>query len=259
MTRIAALQMQAIAGDAEANLARIEKSMRDAARLGATLLVAPELAIPGYGAGPAMTALAEVPDGPSWQRLAALSRETGVAIVTGFAERAGDAVYNSALFVEGDRPPRVYRKSHLYGPYERSLFAAEAPSAPVFDHAGLRFGMLICYDVEFPENVRRLALAGAQAVLVPTALPASDHAAFIARSMIPVRAFENQVFVAYVDHCGGDERFSYAGLSGIAGPDGAMIASAGAESEALLVADLDPGAYRQAVEDNPYLTDLRTR
>ena len=65
--------------------------------------------------------------------------------------------------------------------------------------------MLICYDVEFPENVRRLAQAGAQAVLVPTALPASDHADFIARKMIPVRAFENQLFVAYVNHCGADD------------------------------------------------------
>lgn len=258
MTRVAALQMQAVAGDPDANLARIEKGVREAARRGATLLVTPELAIPGYGAGPAMATLAEAPDGPSWRRLSALSRETGVAIVAGFAERAGDTVYNSAMLVDGDRPQHVYRKSHLYGPYERGLFAAEAPSAPVFDHSGLRFGLLICYDVEFPENVRRLALAGAQAVLVPTALPASGHAAFIARSMIPVRAFENQVFVAYVDHCGSDARFSYAGLSGIAAPDGAMIASADAEGEALLVADLDPGAYRQAAQDNPYLADLRT-
>ena len=96
-------------------------------------------------------------------------------------------------------------------------------------------------------------------MLVPTALPASDHAEFIARKMIPVRAFENQVFVAYVDHCGGDGRFAYAGLSGIAAPDGAMIAAAGAEGDTLLVADLDPGVYRQSVENNPYLADLRTR
>jgi predicted amidohydrolase len=251
--------MQAMAGDPDANLARIENGVRDAARQGATLLVAPELAIPGYGAGQAMATLAEAPDGPGWTRLSRLSRETGVAIVTGFAERAGDTVYNSALFVDGDRPPHVYRKSHLYGPYERGLFAAERPSAAILDHAGLRFGLLICYDVEFPENVRRLAQAGAQAVLVPTALPASDHAEFIARKMIAVRAFENQVFVAYVDHCGSDERFGYAGLSGIAAPDGSFLASAGADDEALLVADLDPAAYRQSVENNPYLADLRTR
>lgn len=255
--RLAAFQMQAKAGDVAANLATIERAVRKAAAQGASLLVAPELALPGYGAGPAMKALAEVPDGPSWRGLAKVSRETGVAIIVGFAERAGEAVYNSALFVDGDKPPVVYRKSHLYGPYERGLFAAERPSARIIEHAGMKFGMLICYDVEFPENARRLAQAGAQAVLVPTALPASDHADFIARKMIPVRAFENQLFVAYVNHCGTDDRFAYAGLSGIAAPDGTLLAANGGTDEELLIADLDPSAFRHAAEQNPYLADLR--
>lgn len=255
--RIAALQMQAVAGDVEANLVRIEAGMREAARQGATLLVTPELAIQGYGAGAAMTALAEEPDGASWRRLAAVSQETKVAVIAGFAERDGDAVYNSALFVDGDKPPNVYRKSHLYGPYERRLFKAEPPSSCLIDHAGMKLGMLICYDVEFPENVRRLAMAGAQAVLVPTALPASDHDHLIARKMIPVRAFENQIFVAYVNHCGADALVAYAGLSGIAAPDGTMMASAEATGEALLVADLDVEAFRNSADQNPYLADLK--
>ena len=254
--RMAALQMQAVAGGVEANLARIEAAMRDAARQGATLLVTPELAIQGYGAGAAMTALAEEPEGPSWRRLAAVSQETQVAVIAGFAERDGEAVYNSALFIDGDRPPRVYRKSHLYGPYERGLFEAETPTSCIVDHGGVKFGLLICYDVEFPENVRRLALAGAQAVLVPTALPASDHDDFIARKMIPVRAFENQVFVAYVNHCGADALGAYAGLSGIAAPNGTMLAAADAAGEALLVADLEVAAFRKSAEQNPYVSDL---
>ena len=254
--KIAALQMQAAAGNTEANLARIEAAMRDAARQGATLLVTPELAIPGYGAGDAMATLAEEPEGASWRRLAAVSQETKVAVIAGFAERAGEAVYNSALFVDGDKPPKVYRKSHLYGPYERGLFKAETPTSCLIDHAGMKFGILICYDVEFPENVRRLALAGAQAVLVPTALPASDHDDLIARKMIPVRAFENQVFVAYVNHCAADALGSYAGLSGIAAPDGSLLAAAEAAGEALLVADLDVDRYRRSAEQNPYLADL---
>ncbi|WP_156459941.1 carbon-nitrogen hydrolase family protein [Mesorhizobium sp. Root157] len=255
--RLAVYQMEAKAGDVAANLASIESAVRKAATQGANLLVAPELALPGYGAGPAMAELAEAPDGASWRRLAVVSGETGVAILAGFAERAGATVYNSALFVDGDKPPVVYRKSHLYGPYERGLFDAERPSARILEHAGMRFGMLICYDVEFPENVRRLAKAGAQVVLVPTALPASDHADFIARKMIPVRAFENQLFVAYVNHCGADARFAYAGLSGIAAPDGTLLAAAGGTGEDLQIADLDPAAFQQAAEQNPYLADLR--
>lgn len=254
--RIAALQMQAVAGDVAANLARIEEAVREAARQGVSLLVTPELALPGYGAGDAMARLAEAPDGPCWQSLSRVSQETGVAIVAGFAERAGAAVFNSAMVVDGDKPARVYRKSHLYGPYERDLFRSETPASCIVEHGGLRLGLLICYDVEFPENVRRLALAGAQAVLVPTALPASEHDELIARKMIPVRAFENQLFVAYVNHCGADALFSYAGLSGIAAPDGTMLAAADATGDALLLADVDPDAFSLSRRQNPYLTDL---
>jgi predicted amidohydrolase len=256
--KLAILQMQTVSGDVAANLARIERAMREAGEQGADLLVAPELAITGYGAGDAIKDLAEKPDGETATRLHGLSRETGVAVIAGFAERDGDRVYNSAMFVDRRGVLEVYRKSHLYGPYERALFAPEKPSAGIVEFRGMRLGMLICYDVEFPENVRRLAQAGAQAVLVPTALPASDHAALIARKLIPVRAFENQIFVAYVNHCGADERFSYAGLSGIAAPDGSMLAEAGEDGEDLLYAELRPEDFADSAAANTYLPDLRT-
>ena len=255
--RIAALQMRAVAGDPAANLDAIETAALDAAGKGASLLIAPELAVTGYGAGAAIRDLAEPADGPAVCRLQAISNTAGVAIVAGFAEAAEGEVWNSAVFVGGDRPPVVYRKSHLYADYERGLFRAETPSAVVFDHAGVRCGMLICYDVEFPENVRRLAQAGVGLVVVPTALPASDHAEFIARRMIAVRAFENQVFVAYVNHCGSDALYSYAGLSTIAAPDGTLLASADGAGEALLIADIRPGDFAASAEQNTYLRDLR--
>ena len=175
-------------------------------------------------------------------------------MLAGFAERDGDTVYNSAVFVDGART-QVYRKAFLYGDYEKRLFAAAAATACIVEHGGLKIGVLICYDVEFPENVRRLAEAGADLVAVPTALPASDHAAFISGSMIPVRAFENQVHLAYVNHCGADGNFAYAGLSRIAAPDGRTLAVADA-SPALLFADIEPAAFAAAREANPYLEDL---
>lgn len=254
--RLAALQMRASAGDTKANLARIGRAVRGAAAGGAKLLVAPELAVTGYGAGEAMLALAEPADGPAVGHLDTLARETGTAIVAGFAEAGDGAVWNSAVFVDGARPPVVYRKSHLYGDYERRLFRPGTPSAVMVEHGGTRLGLLICYDVEFPENVRRLAQAGCGLVVVPTALPAGSHARFIARQMIPVRAFENQVFVAYVDHCGEDERFAYAGLTTVAAPDGSVLAGAGPRGEALLVADIRPGDFTASAAQNTYLRDL---
>lgn len=255
--RIAALQMQAVSGDVAANLRRIEHAALEARDKGASVLVTPELALTGYGAGEMILRLAEPANGETARRLGEIARRTEVAILTGFAERAGDSVYNSALFVQDDKPAVVYRKSHLYGDYERALFRPEKPMAGIIEFKGLKLGMLICYDVEFPENVRRLARAGAQAVLVPTALPASDHAALIAQKMIPVRAFENQIFVAYVNHCGADDRFAYAGLSGIAAPDGTLMAKAGAQKEALLLAKVEPADYRASAAANSYLADLR--
>ena len=151
---------------------------------------------------------------------------------------------------------RVYRKAFLYGGYEKGLFAAPPPQSCIVELGGLKVGVLICYDVEFPENVRRLAQAGADLVAVPTALPASEHAAFIARNVIAVRAFENQVHVAYANHCGADENFAYAGLSHVAAPDGATLAAAGTEP-CLLIADIDLEAYAAAREVNPYLDDLQ--
>lgn len=254
--KLAALQMQAVAGDQVANLARIERAVQDAAAAGADLLVLPELALPGYGAGAAMAGLAEPAEGGLVAGLGAMARAAGVAIVAGFAERVGADVYNSAVFVDGADTPVIYRKSHLYGPYERGLFRPQKPETHLFEVAGMRLGMLICYDVEFPENVRRLAQAGAQVVIVPTALPAGASGSFIARHMIPVRAFENQVFLAYINHCGADALFTYAGLSRIAAPDGSILAEAGPEGEALMVADLDPGAYAASAEVNTYLRDL---
>src|SRR5690606_1576409 len=144
--KLAALQMQAVAGEPDANLSRIERAAREAAAKGADLLVAPELAVTGYGAGEAIRSLAEPVDGPAVARLNAIARETGLALVAGFAEAADGAVWNSAVFVDGTRDPLVYRKSHLYADYEKNLFRPQKPSNAIVEHRGTRLGLLICYD-----------------------------------------------------------------------------------------------------------------
>lgn len=255
--RIAALQMHAIAGDGEANLQRIAAAAVDAASAGAKLLIVPELAVTGYGAGEdALTRLASPATGDVPARLSAIAKDNKLAIVAGFAEQEGTLIYNSALFTDGIGTNAVYRKSHLYGDYERNVFRPGIPASVLVELGGIRLGMLICYDVEFPENVRRLVLAGADLVVVPTALPKGSSGTFIASHMIQVRAFENQVFVAYVDHCGADDRFTYAGFSRIAAPDGTLLAEAPAEGETLLFAEIRPEDYAKSRTENTYLADL---
>lgn len=255
MFTLAALQMKPVGGDIAANLARVEMAAVDAAALGASLLLTPELGLTGYGIGDALRDLAEPVSGSMVCALQALSLHTGIAIIAGFPERYGDVVFNSVAYIDGDADPVVYRKSHLYGAYERLLFSPAPASTVLFDHRGVTCGLLICYDVEFPENVRRLALAGAQAILVPTALPAGWSGTFIVEHMIQTRAFENQVFVAYVNQCGSDEGFSYAGLSRIAAPDGTVLARAPSVGESMMTVTLSPALFDISRGENTYLKD----
>ncbi|WP_420349142.1 carbon-nitrogen hydrolase family protein [Pelagibius sp.] len=257
--RIAALQMKAAAGDVAANLTRIEAAAREAAAGGARILITPELATTGYGAGAVIGDLAEPLGGPQVKHLAAISEAHGLAIVAGFAERDGSQVFNSLALVDGAAAPIAYRKMQLYGDYERALFSPGPLQTTLCTIGELTFGFLICYDVEFPEAVRALARAGAEAVLVPTALPEGPFAGFIATSVVPVRAFENQLFIAYANHAGQDDAFTYAGLSRIVGPDGSALAAAGPNEDGVIFADTDPDAFAESRAANTYLTDLRGR
>ncbi|WP_407863420.1 carbon-nitrogen hydrolase family protein [Phyllobacterium phragmitis] len=256
MMKVALFQMQVTSGNIAANLGSIAEAARKAANNGASLLVAPELALTGYGAGDIIHTLAEPSDGAQLAKLEAIAAAHGIAIVSGFAERDGAVIYNSAAYVDGKGERAIYRKSHLFGDYERALFKPAPPATCLFQHGGLKIGLLICYDVEFPENVRRLALVGVDLVIVPTALPAGPSGTFIAHKMIQVRAFENQLFVAYVNHAGKDENFTFAGLSRLAAPDGSLLVEVGDAEEQLRFADIDLAARETAMAEYSYLRDL---
>ena len=256
--RIAAFQMVARKGDVAANLAMIGEAAAEASARGATLLVAPELATTAYGSGDRIRSLAEPADGAQVAAIGDMAAANGIAIVAGFAERAGELIYNSAAIAEPSGARIVYRKCHLYGDYERRLFTPGDAPPRVFELGGMKMGILICYDVEFPEAVRYLALAGAELVLVPTAQPETPDAPFITEKVVPVRAFENGIAIVYANHAGGDERFAYAGRSSIALPDGTDGARAPASGSAVIVADYEPSNFAQSRSANPYLTDRRT-
>ncbi|MCQ0091995.1 carbon-nitrogen hydrolase family protein [Roseovarius sp. M141] len=258
MTRIAVFQMSA-AIDPDHRLARIVDAMQEAAGKGARLLIAPELALSGYGRGPAFNREAQTADGAWVRALGVAAARHGIGVIAGFPEAAGDTRYISAVMIDAAGPdaPVIYRKGCLYGPYEKRHFTAAGPTTVIAEIAGLKVGCLICYDVEFPENVRRLALAGADLVAVPTALPNGAPAEFIARHIIPVRAFENQIFVAYADNADSEGDFTYQGLSSIVAPDGSVLAAAGEGGDALIYADLRPGDYARSRAGNPYLKDAQ--
>ena len=254
--KLALLQAHAPCNTIEDNIQRLGIAVQQAKAAGAQLLLAPELYLCGYGAGERLAAAALDADSPLPPALAALAQE--LPLVVGCALRQDGQIWNAALISLPGQAPRWYRKSHLYGDYEKAHFAAAKPPETVlFECAGLKIGVLICYDVEFPENVRRLSLAGADLVCVPTALPPVEFSKFVAHQIVPVRAFENQIHVAYANLQGFDGRFSYLGHSLIVAPDGQVLAQVQGAQDALLFAMIDPTGYEESRQANAYLRDLK--
>lgn len=255
--KIAIAQLDAGIASIGDRKAAIAAAVKQAAHQGARITILPELALTGYGAGQSIAQNADGLNGEEIDWLKNLAKETGSTIVCGLALKRGDTVSNSAVFVTPYGSVSDYDKTHLYGDYEKSLFSRGTAPSPIIEFDGLKFGLLVCFDVEFPERVRDLALRGVDAVLVPTALPYSEIGAFIAQNVVPVRAFENQVFVAYANHCGADGRFRYQGRSCIAAPDGTCLSQAPQEGASLILADIDPNAFEACRLQNPYLEEVR--
>ncbi|KUN20893.1 carbon-nitrogen hydrolase [Streptomyces antibioticus] len=253
--RTALLQSSGRPGSVDGNLKVLDEAAGRAAAAGAGLLTAPEMFLTGYAIGDDIARLAEPADGEAADAVAEIAARHGVAVAYGYPEASSGSVFNSAQLISaaGERLAN-YRKTHLFGCFERDHFTPGEQHVVQAELNGLTVGLLICYDVEFPENVRAHALAGTDLLLVPTAQMHPFQ--FVAESMIPVRAFENQMYVAYVNRVGQEGEFEFVGLSVLAGPDGVARTRAGRE-EQLVFADADPAFLAASREANPYLRDRR--
>jgi len=221
---------------------------------GLDLLVCPELFLSGYAFGSKVAARAEPVDGPFATGAAELARRHGVALLYGYPEIDGEHRYNSALGIGPDgRLLANHRKLALPSVYERSLFEPYAGQS-LFELHGWRVALLVCYDVEFPETVRAAAQAGAELVVAPTALTRQWDV--VARKLIPTRAFENNVYLAYANHAGHEGDLGYLGESRIVAPDGRELAIAGA-AETVIRATLTKAPIAACRARLPYLHDCR--
>jgi 5-aminopentanamidase len=253
--RTALLQSSGRPGSTVENLKVLDEAAGRAAAAGAGLLAAPEMYLTGYAIGDDIGRLAEPADGDSADAIAEIAGRHGLAIAYGYPERQAGTVYNSAQLISADGTRLAnYRKTHLFGCFEREHFTPGEQPVVQAEVAGLTVGLMICYDVEFPENVRAHALAGTDLLVVPTAQMHPFQ--FVAESMIPVRAFENQMYVAYVNRVGREGEFEFVGLTTLAGPDGVARGRAGRGAE-LVLADVDPAFLAASREANPYLKDRR--
>jgi len=242
--KIAAVQMDVQIADVDANLDAMESRLREAASNGAKLVVLPECAVTGY----CFDSLEEVRPfvqsipGPATDRITALCADLQLFAVFGMLEAAGDHVFNAAVLTGPQGVIGSYRKVHLpYLGVDRFVSYGDRPFA-VYDTGDLRIGMNICYDSAFPESSRCLALAGADLVALPTNWP--PGAECVAGHVLNTRAMENGIYFVAANRVGEERGFRFIGLSRICGPDGSTLATAEADEETILYADIDPERSR---------------
>jgi predicted amidohydrolase len=249
--RLALWQGNSPAGDLDRALAEAEAALTAAAAMGAAALVLPEVWLPGYNQTD-IPARALTLDSPPLRHLAGLAKATGTALVLGYAERAGDIVYNAAACFGPDGALLAnYRKVQLYGTREAAIYRPGDTWA-IFPLSGETVAILICYDVEFAPHVKSLADRGVTTLLVPTAnMQPFTH---VARHTVPAMAANHGVTIAYANYCGAEGDLAYVGLSLIAGPHGEILAQAG-DAPALLIADIPP---RDPARLSAQAADLRT-
>lgn len=235
--RIALWQGPSPQGDIKAAFAALGQAMRAAGAMGARMLVAPELYLPGYNQD-SVTELAQDRGGAWHMRLSAMSIAAGCGIVVGYAERDGAARYNSAVAFDAMGVEVAhYRKIQLFGPREKALFVP-GDAFEVFDMGGVKAALLICYDIEFAPHIAALAAQGVRLILCPTACPKPYD--YVSRVTVPAHAANHGVTIVYANYCGVEGDCDYFGLSVIANPYAEVVAQAGA-GPTLLVADLPVG------------------
>jgi 5-aminopentanamidase len=253
--KLAIYQGAGSSGNIVKNLSLLEQLAQTCAHQNTNFLILPELFLSGYNLGDRLHTLAISQTDEPLQQAAAIARQHNLALLFGYPEKAADQFYNSAALIDAKgQLVGNYRKTHLFGSEERRLFTPGNQWVMVAI-AGIQVGILICFDVEFPEATRALALAGAELIAIPTAnmFPYTQ----IPSLLVPVRALENQIYIAYVNRSGTEGDLTYCGLSCIVAPNGKDLARAGLEEE-LLFAEVEKGAIGQERETYCYLDERRS-
>ncbi len=237
--KVAAAQISCSLGDPKANLIKVRDFSRAAREAGGELIVFPEMTDTGYSMSVIQAQANSWTSGfvPGLQEIAA---KLSIAIVCGVSERDGKSIFNSLIFVDqqGEIAAK-YRKTHLYAvaPVEEQKCFASGHTFASFSLNDLRFGFSICYDLRFPEMYRRLVVEqNVGAIIVSSAWPFPRLEHF--RTLALARAIENQSYVIASNRVGKDDDLWFCGSSAIIDPRGVVIASASADREELIQADL---------------------
>lgn len=244
MIRVAAAQFDPHLGDISYNVTCMASLLQQAAGDGASLVVFPECALSGYNVNSLAEAheIAQPMDGASIASLLEACRDLNVYTIIGTLLAEGERVFNAALLAGPRGLVGTYLKAHLpFCGADRFISKGDTGFC-VFETPLGRIGMLICYDLRFPEAARALALRGADIIALPTNWPTGAETApeFMARA----RAFENRVFVIACNRVGEECGARFIGRSCIVAPNGKHLADASPVAQQIISAQIDPRQAR---------------
>ncbi len=244
MVRIACCQIDPTIGEVAANMELIEAQIREAVAAGADIVVLPELATSGYMFVDAdeARAAALAPTAAEFTKWSAAAGNS--IIIGGFCELGDDArLYNSAVMVDADGVIARYRKTHLWD-REKLVFTPGDTLPPVVETRHGAVAVMVCYDIEFGELTRRVALDGAELIAAPVSWPLfprpeGERPGEVITAMSTART--NKIAVACCDRAGVERGQQWTEGTAIVDPDGWVVASAG-PGAATAIADVDLAA-----------------
>jgi (R)-amidase len=248
-------QLALIDGDVAQNTRKVVETIGRADTAGGTkLIVFPETTLSGFPTRENISDIAQTLDGPALTAVRDAARQKGVSVAVGLAERDGNQVYNTTVLVDerGDIALR-YRKTHLWASDVGVFTPGDRFETSMWN--GLTVGLLICYDIEFPESARAVAALDADLLIVTNGN--MDPFGPVHRRAITARAMENQMFALMVNRCGsGDDNLTFPGLSALIDPFGETVLELGGE-ETVTKATVDFKRLEASREHYNYLHDAR--
>jgi len=258
--KVALAQMTCIKADKNKNINKMRTFAEKARKEKAKLVVFPELSLTDYVVRDLLYELAEPVPGPSVEKIAEIAKENKLYMVFGMpekSEKAESVIYNTAVLVGPRGYIGKYRKMYLptHSVFEEKRYFRPGYETPVFETELGKIGLIICYDVFFPEVSRALKLKGAQIIICISASPAVRRNFF--ETLTAARAIENNTFVIYVNLVGIEEGLQFWGGSRIISPSGSIIKKAKYNEEDFVVGEIDLDDIKHIAAFVPTIRDLR--
>ncbi|HEY4675278.1 MAG TPA: carbon-nitrogen hydrolase family protein [Candidatus Bathyarchaeia archaeon] len=258
--KIALAQMSSERENKKENIRKMEKIVAKAKKQGADLAVFPELALTGYVIRDQIYDLAETIPGPSTKTIEGIARKNNMHIVFGMpelSEKAEATVYDTAVLVSPEGVVGKYRKLHLptHSVFEEKRYFRPGYEAVALDTELGKIGLIICYDIFFPEISRLTRLEGAKLIVCISASPSVRRGFF--EVLTVARAMENTVFLAYVNLVGVEDGLQFWGGSRLVGPQGKVLAQAKYDKEDIVICEVNYSDMRSVEPFVPTLKDLR--